>query len=128
MYGGTYSLSTVQIYMNKFILSLVLAFPQFAFGNETVNFNCKGLSQFELIGSSGAKEEMKNVTFKFVDGALQDLNNIDCLWTPNSITCESNFLNIRKLVINLETKEASDFIAGNKGFGQYTESFQGKCE
>lgn len=114
--------------MNKLIFPLILAFSQFAIGNETINFNCKGLSQFELIGSSGAKEEMKNVTFKFVDGSLQDLNNIDCLWTPNSITCESQFLNIRKLIINLDTKEASDFIAGNKGFGQYTESFQGKCE
>ena len=114
--------------MNKFIFSILFAFSQFAIGNETVNFTCKGLSQFELIGSSGAKEEMKNVTFKFVNGALQDLNNIDCLWTPKSITCESHFLNIRKLVINLETKEAVDFIAGNKGFGQYTESFQGKCE
>jgi hypothetical protein len=114
--------------MNKLIIFFVLTFSQFVMGNNTVNFNCKGLSQFELIGSSGAKEEMKNVTFKFVDGSLQDLNNIDCLWTPNSITCESQFLNIRKLIINLDTKEASDFIAGNKGFGQYTESFQGKCE
>jgi hypothetical protein len=114
--------------MYKLFFSLILTFTQFAIGNETINFNCEGLSQFELIGSSGTKEEMKNVTFKFVDGSLQDLNNIDCLWTPNSITCESQFLNIRKLIINLDTKEASDFIAGNKGFGQYTESFQGKCE
>ena len=128
MYGGTYSLSTARIQMKKLFFTLIFAFTQSVIANETVNFKCKGLSQFELIGSSGAKEEMKNVTFKFVDGALQDLNNIDCLWTPNSITCESNFLNIRKLVINLNTKEASDFIAGNKGFGQYTESYQGKCE
>jgi hypothetical protein len=128
MYGGTYSLSAVQKKMKKIIFTLILVFSQSVIGNETVNFNCKGLSQFELIGSSGAKEEMKNVTFKFVDGALQDLNNIDCLWTPSSITCESKFLNVRKLVINLDTKEVSDFIAGNKGFGQYIESFQGKCE
>ena len=128
MYGGTYSLSAVQKKMKKIIFTLILVFSQSVISNETVNFNCKGLSQFELIGSSGAKEEMKNVTFKFVDGALQDLNNIDCLWTPSSITCESTFLNVRKLVINLDTKEVSDFIAGNKGFGQYIESFQGKCE
>ena len=69
MYGGAYSLSTVQIQMTKLIFFLVLAFSQFAFGSETVNFNCKGLSQFELIGSSGAKEEMKNVTFKFKDAS-----------------------------------------------------------
>ena len=112
----------------KILLPFMFFFFSSIFAQNTIDFNCKGMSQFELIGSSGSKEEMKNVTFKFIEGKLQDLNNIDCTWTEDNITCESSFLNIRKLVINLKTKEASDFIAGNKGFGQYVESFQGKCE
>ena len=95
---------------------------------DTISFDCKGISRFELIGSSGAKEEMKNITFKFEGGVLQDLNNIPCHWAENIITCESNFLNILKLVINQNSMDVSDFISGNKGFGQYAESFSGSCE
>ncbi len=94
---------------------------------DTITFDCKGISHFTLIGSSGIKEEMKNIAFKFENGILQDLNNIPCHWAENIITCESNFLNIRKLVINQNTMEVSDFISGNKGFGQYAESFSGNC-
>ena len=70
---------------------------------------------------------MKNLKFVFKNGELQDLNNIECQWTENNISCESNFLNVRKLFIDLKTNKVTDFIAGNKGFGQYTESFEGKC-
>ena len=99
----------------------------FSYADNTKNFNCKGMSTFELIGSSGAKEEMKNLKFVFKNGVLQDLNNIECQWTENNISCESNFLNVRKLFIDLKTNKVTDFIAGNKGFGQYTESFEGEC-
>lgn len=114
--------------MHKILILLILSFFSYSnYANNTVSFNCKGISQFELIGSSGKKEEMKNISFNFIDGKLQDLNNIDCQWSEKIISCESNFLNIRRLTINQETNEVSDFIAGNKGFGQYTETFKGKC-
>ncbi len=56
-----------------------------------------------------------------MNGALQDLNNIDCGFDSSKITCDSTFLNFRKLTIDLKTKEVNDFISGNKGFGQYIE-------
>ena len=59
---------------------------------------------------------------------LLDLNNIKCDWVNNNIKCESNFLNVRKLNINLNNNEVSDYISGNKGFGVYIETFKGKCE
>ena len=93
-----------------------------------ITYKCTGLSQFELIGSSGVKKEVKINVYNFVDGMLQDLNNIQCDWTKNNIQCESNFLNVRKLSINLNNNEVSDYISGNKGFGVYIESFKGKCE
>ena len=95
---------------------------------KSVVYNCTGLSQFELIGSSGIKEEIKSKEYSFIDGVLQDLNNINCNWGTSMITCESNFLNIRKLTLNQETKEISDFLSGNKGFGVYIDNFKGKCE
>ena len=94
----------------------------------SVAYNCTGLSQFELIGSSGIKEEVKSKVYTFLDGALHDLNNIECNWDNSIITCESNFLNIRKLTLNQETNEISDFLSGNKGFGVYVDNFKGKCE
>ena len=95
---------------------------------KSVAYNCTGLSQFELIGSSGIKEEVKSKVYSFIDGALQDLNNIKCNWDNSIITCESNFLNIRKFTLNQKTNEISDFLSGNKGFGVYVENFKGKCE
>ena len=96
--------------------------------NKTISYTCKGLSNFEIIGTPGVKEEMREVTYNFINGSLQDLNNIECNWDNSIITCKSNFLNIRKLTLNQETKEISDFLSGNKGFGQYIENFKGKCE
>ena len=80
------------------------------------------------MGSSGKKEEVKTLTFNFIDGALQDLNNIDCAWTEELIQCKSNFLNVRNLEINYKKNTVTDFISGNKGFGQYVETFTGNCE
>ena len=94
----------------------------------SITYKCTGLSQFELIGSSGVKEEVKIKDYKFVDKMLQDLNNIDCSWENNIIRCESNFLNVRKLSINLDNQEVTDYISGNKGFGTYIENFKGKCK
>ena len=96
--------------------------------DKTTNFECKGIATFELIGSSGKKEEVKTMSFNFIDGSLQDLNNIDCVWSKELIKCSSNFLNVRNLEINLKNNTATDFIAGNKGFGQYVETFSGDCE
>ena len=68
---------------------------------------------------------MKEVTYDFINGALQDLNNIECNWNDNNIiTCESTFLNFRKLSVDQESLKVTDFISGNKGFGQYVENFQ----
>jgi len=95
---------------------------------KTITYKCTGVSEFELIGSSGKKEEVKSIEYKFVEGVLHDLNNIECNWENNIIKCESNFLNIRNLTINLKNNEISDYISGNKGFGVYVENFKGKCE
>ena len=120
--------------MNNYINNILIFFIIFFYSltsigmEKLVTYNCTGLSQFELIGSSGMKEEVKSKVYSFVDGVLQDLNNIKCNFDNSMITCESNFLNIRKLTLNQETKEISDFLSGNKGFGQYIENFKGKCE
>ena len=120
-------------YINKFfkafILSIIFFYSLTSFSTEkSVTYNCTGLSQFELIGSSGIKEEVKSNVYSFIDGVLQDLNNIKCNWDNSMITCESNFLNIRKLTLNQETNEISDFLSGNKGFGVYVDNFKGVCE
>ena len=120
-------------YINKFfnilIFSIIFFYSFTSIGKEKfVTYNCTGLSQFELIGSSGIKEEVKSKVYSFVDGVFQDLNNIKCNWDNSIITCESNFLNIRKLTLNQETNEISDFLSGNKGFGVYVDNFKGKCE
>ncbi|MDG2253079.1 MAG: hypothetical protein P8K73_05500 [Methylophilaceae bacterium] len=95
--------------------------------NKTISYTCKGLSNFEIIGTPGVKEEMREVTYNFINGSLQDLNNIECNWHSNTITCESTFLNFRKLKVDQETLKVTDFISGNKGFGQYVENFTGEC-
>jgi hypothetical protein len=96
--------------------------------DKTTNFKCKGIATFELMGSSGKKEEVKTMSFDFVNGTLQDLNNIECVWSKELIKCSSNFLNVRNLEINRKNNTATDFISGNKGFGQYVETFSGNCE
>jgi len=112
-----------------FILVFISMSTLFAVAEDkTTNFKCKGIATFELIGSSGKKEEVKTMSFNFIDGSLQDLNNIDCIWSRELIKCSSNFLNVRNLEINLKNNTATDFIAGNKGFGQYVETFSGDCE
>ena len=112
-----------------FMLAIISISTSFAIAeNKTTIFECKGIATFELMGSSGKKEEVKNMTFNFIDGSLQDLNNIDCKWSEELIQCKSNFLNVRNLEINLKKNTANDFISGNKGFGQYIETFSGSCK
>jgi|TARA_B100001142_G_scaffold316509_1_gene356376 hypothetical protein len=112
-----------------FMLVIFSISTSFVIANDkTTNFRCKGIATFELMGSSGKKEEVKTISFNFIDGSLQDLNNIDCLWSDELIQCKSNFLNVRNLEINLKKNTANDYIAGNKGFGQYIETFSGDCE
>ena len=112
-----------------FMLVIFSISTSFVIANDkTTNFRCKGIATFELMGSSGKKEEVKTISFNFIDGSLQDLNNIDCLWSDELIQCKSNFLNVRNLEINLKKNTANDFISGNKGFGQYIETFSGDCE
>ena len=112
-----------------FMLTIISISTSFAIAeNKTTIFECKGIATFELMGSSGKKEEVKNMTFNFIDGSLQDLNNIDCIWSEELIQCKSNFLNVRNLEINLKKNTANDFISGNKGFGQYIETFSGSCK
>ena len=95
---------------------------------KTISYTCKGISNFEIIGTPGIKEEMKEITYNFINGSLQDLNNIVCNWDNSLITCESNFLNFRKLKIDQKKLNVTDFISGNKGFGQYVENFTGECK
>jgi hypothetical protein len=131
MYGGINTINMSK-YNNNFFKILILSiifYSLSAFTTEkTTIYNCTGLSQFELIGSSGVKEEVKIKEYKFIDGSLHDLNTIGCEWGNNNIKCESNFLNVRKLNINLENNEVSDYLSGNKGFGVYVENFKGKCK
>jgi hypothetical protein len=123
----------MDLYLMKYIKNICFTFLVFysSFSiseDKNITFKCTGLNQFELIGSSGVKEEIKIKNYKFIDGALQGLNNIECNWANNVIKCNSNFLNVRKLSINLKNNEAIDYISGNKGFGVYVENFKGKCE
>ena len=109
------------------ILTFLFFLSSYAASEEkSITYKCTGLSQFELIGSSGVKEEIKINDYKFVDGFLQGLNNIECNWENNIIKCESNFLNVRRLSINLDNQEITDYLSGNKGFGVYVENFKGK--
>ncbi|MDB4138067.1 hypothetical protein OAT33_00990 [Methylophilaceae bacterium] len=110
-----------------FVVFLVLFSTSYSKTN-TITYTCKGLSNFEIIGTPGVKEEMKEVTYDFINGALQDLNNIECNWNDNIITCESTFLNFRKLSVDQKSLKVTDFISGNKGFGQYIENFIGDCK
>ena len=110
-----------------FVVFLVLFSTSYSKTN-TITYTCKGLSNFEIIGTPGVKEEMKEVTYDFINGALQDLNNIECNWNGSIITCESTFLNFRKLSVDQKSLKVTDFISGNKGFGQYIENFIGDCK
>tara|TARA_B110000967_G_C18793489_1_gene514544 strand:- start:169 stop:528 length:360 start_codon:yes stop_codon:yes gene_type:complete len=116
----------IKFYTSFFLLFILLnsAYSQ----TKTVSYTCKGLSNFEILGTPGVKEEMKEITYDFINGSLQDLNNIDCTWSEEIITCESTFLNFRKLSVDEGLLKVTDFISGNKGFGQYVERFSGDCK
>lgn len=129
MYAGVNTIIMRLNFNTNVWLILILIFSFEAISDEkSIIYKCSGLSQFELIGASGVKEEIKSKDYKFVGGVLHDLNNIECKWQNNIILCESNFLNIRKLSINLKTNEVTDYISGNKGFGVYIENFKGQCK
>tara|TARA_B100001769_G_C22067591_1_gene574451 strand:+ start:535 stop:939 length:405 start_codon:yes stop_codon:yes gene_type:complete len=132
MYGRINSIDMNSFIIQNFrILCLFLIFLYSSNLNafeKSITYKCTGLSEFELIGSSGKKEEVKSKEYNFIDGVLHDLNQIQCNWENNKIKCESNFLNIRKLTINLKSNEISDYISGNKGFGVYVENFKGECQ
>jgi len=132
MYAGINSI-TMNLDLSKYIkrtwfIFFMIYSPLTISENKTITYKCIGLSQFQLIGASGVKEELKINNYKFIDGVLHDLNNIQCNWADNIIKCDSNFLNVRKLSINLKNNEVTDYVSGNKGFGVYVENFKGKCE
>ena len=127
MYGRAYTMNLMSKIYIFFVIFLVLFSTSYSKTN-TITYTCKGLSNFEIIGTPGVKEEMKEVTYDFINGALQDLNNIECNWNDNIITCESTFLNFRKLSVDQKSLKVTDFISGNKGFGQYIENFIGDCK
>jgi hypothetical protein len=127
MYGGANTINLMSKIYIFFVVFLVLLSTSYSKTN-TITYTCKGLSNFEIIGTPGVKEEMKEVTYDFINGALQDLNNIECNWNDNIITCESTFLNFRKLSVDQKSLKVTDFISGNKGFGQYIENFIGDCK
>jgi len=111
--------------MKKFFLLLVLANYSFA---DELTYICEGLSHFELVGASGAKEEQQSREYKFEDLTLIDLNNIECEKSKTTMICKSNLLNIRSLNLDLKTLKITDSISGNKGFGHYVENFEGQCQ
>ena len=51
---------------------------------KTITYKCTGVSEFEIIGSSGKKEEVKSKEYKFIEGVLHDLNNICLLYTSDA--------------------------------------------
>lgn len=111
--------------MRYICLLLFLASNSFA---DELTYICKGLSHFELVGASGAKEEQQSREYKFEDLTLIDLNNIECEKSKTTLTCKSNLLNIRSLNLDLKTLKITDSISGNKGFGHYIENFEGQCQ
>ena len=111
--------------MRYICLLLFLASNSFA---DELTYICKGLSNFELVGASGAKEEQQSREYKFEDLTLIDLNNIECEKSKTTLTCKSNLLNIRSLNLDLKTLKITDSISGNKGFGHYIENFEGQCQ
>ena len=111
--------------MRYIFLLLFLASNSFA---DELNYICEGLSHFELVGASGTKEEQQSREYKFKDLTLIDLNDIECEKSKTTLTCKSNFLNIRSLNLDLKTLKMTDSISGNKGFGHYIENFEGQCQ
>lgn len=108
-------------------LLLILLFTNYSFANE-LTYICQGLSHFELVGASGAKEEQQSREYKFENLTLIDLNNIECDKSKTTMTCKSTLLNIRTLNLDLQTLKITDSISGNKGFGHYIENFEGQCQ
>jgi len=108
-------------------LLLILLFTNYSFADE-LTYICQGLSHFELVGASGAKEEQQSREYKFENLTLIDLNNIECDKSKTTMTCKSTLLNIRTLNLDLQTLKITDSISGNKGFGHYIESFEGQCQ
>ena len=82
MYGGANTINLMSKIYIFFVVFLVLFSTSYSKTN-TITYTCKGLSNFEIIGAPGVKEEMKEVTYDFINGALQDLNNIECNWWWN---------------------------------------------
>ena len=111
--------------MKKLFLLLFLANYSFA---DELTYVCKGLSHFELVGASGAKEEQQSREYKFKNLTLIDLNNIECEKSKTTMICNSTLLNIRSLNLDLKTLKITDSISGNKGFGHYIENFEGQCQ
>lgn len=106
---------------------LLLFFTNFSFADE-LTYVCEGLSHFELVGASGAKEEQQSREYKFKNTTLIDLNNIECEKSKTSMICKSTLLNIRSFNLDLKTLKITDSISGNKGFGHYIENFEGQCQ
>jgi|TARA_B110000305_G_C19235051_1_gene537097 hypothetical protein len=127
MYGRAHTINNPMLKHFSFIFLFFLLLNNSHSESGSLSYQCKGISHFEILGTPGEKEEMKEVTYLFINGSLQDLNNIECSWESGQILCESNFLNIRKLMIDRKLLTVNDFISGNKGFGQYAEKFEGVC-
>ena len=108
-------------------LLVILLFTNYSFADE-LTYICQGLSHFELVGASGAKEEQQSREYKFENLTLIDLNNIECDKSKTTMTCKSTLLNIRTLNLDLQTLKITDSISGNKGFGHYIENFEGQCQ
>ena len=108
-------------------LLLILLFTNYSFADE-LTYICQGLSHFELVGASGAKEEQQSREYKLENLTLIDLNNIKCDKSKTTMTCKSTLLNIRTLNLDLQTLKITDSISGNKGFGHYIENFEGQCQ
>ncbi|MDA1034980.1 MAG: hypothetical protein O2959_05435 [Proteobacteria bacterium] len=111
--------------MIRFLIFIFISHISFA--NERI-YSCLGMSHFELVGTSGAKEEKQNREYKFENLTLKDLNDIPCEEIEAHLMCKSTFLNVRTVDFNLQSLTIEDSISGNKGFGHYIENFTGACQ
>ena len=71
MYAGINSI-TMNLALNKYFKKIWFIFfliysPLTISEDKTITYKCIGLSQFQLIGASGVKEELKINNYKFIE-------------------------------------------------------------
>ena len=71
-----------------FILVFISMSTLFAVAEDkTTNFKCKGIATFELMGSSGKKEEVKTMSFNFIYHSCIFAYNVNNISTIHCVFC-----------------------------------------